>query len=207
MIVSEDKFVGRRHLAEYQSPLGKIVLAADEEALLGLWFEGQKYFLDTLKNVTIWSGTNEILWRAREWLDAYFAKERPGIFVPEAVLGAVRAQDTPGQKLERPDRVVAFLEGGLPLAPIGTPFQRQVWRLLCQIPYGETTTYKALAEKAAVILGRDHMSVRAVGGAVGHNRISLMIPCHRVVGSSGSLTGYAGGLDKKQRLLEMEELQ
>ena len=73
-----------------------------------------------------------------------------------------------------------------------------------QIPYGQTTTYGALARQLAARRGLSRMSAQAVGGAVGHNRISVMIPCHRVVGTNGSLTGYAGGLDKKIRLLELE---
>lgn len=92
----------------------------------------------------------------------------------------------------------------LPLAPAGGEFRQRVWRLLCQIPYGQTTTYGALAQKMAAQLGREHMSAQAVGGAVGHNPISIVIPCHRVVGADGSLIGYAGGVEKKRKLLEQE---
>ena len=93
--------------------------------------------------------------------------------------------------------------GALPLLrPAGTAFQRQVWDLLLQIPYGATTTYGALARRLAERRGR--VSAQAVGGAVGHNPISLLIPCHRVVGAGGSLTGYAGGVDKKLALLRLE---
>ena len=91
----------------------------------------------------------------------------------------------------------------LPLAPKGSEFQKLVWSLLAEIPYGETTTYGALAAKAEKRLGR-RTSPRAVGAAVGHNPISIIIPCHRVLGASGSLTGYAGGLDKKEWLLRHE---
>ena len=87
----------------------------------------------------------------------------------------------------------------LPLCPIGGEFRQRVWRLLCQIPYGETTTYGALARALAAQMGRPSMSSQAVGGAVGHNPISIIIPCHRVVGSGGSLTGYAGGIAAKLR--------
>ena len=93
---------------------------------------------------------------------------------------------------------------GLPLAPNGTTFQQAVWRQLLKIPYGETTTYGAIVNEIARDMKRAHMSGQAVGGAVGHNPISIIIPCHRVVGSSGSLTGYAGGLQKKIRLLALE---
>lgn len=90
------------------------------------------------------------------------------------------------------------------LAPQGSAFRQRVWKLLCEIPYGETITYGELARKVAAQMGRERMSAQAVGGAVGHNPISIIIPCHRVVGADGSLTGYAGGVDKKLKLLEIE---
>ncbi|MDV0446001.1 Methylated-DNA--protein-cysteine methyltransferase [Methanimicrococcus sp. At1] len=92
----------------------------------------------------------------------------------------------------------------LPLAPIGGEFRRAVWKILCEIPYGEYITYGDIARKVAVQMNKTSMSGQAVGGAVGHNPISIIIPCHRVVGSNGSLTGYAGGIDKKIKLLEHE---
>ena len=92
----------------------------------------------------------------------------------------------------------------LPLAPKGSEFHQKVWRLLREIPYGEVVTYGALAEKMAQLAGREHMSAQAIGGAVGHNPISIIIPCHRVVGANGSLTGYAGGVEVKLKLLKME---
>ena len=91
-----------------------------------------------------------------------------------------------------------------PLSPEGTPFQREVWALLSRIPYGQVTTYRALAQSVAQARGLPSMSAQAVGGAVGRNPISILIPCHRVVGSRGSLTGYAGGLEKKAALLSLE---
>ena len=91
-----------------------------------------------------------------------------------------------------------------PLAPSGTAFQKLVWDLLRQVPYGETCTYGELAKKAAAILGREKMSSQAVGGAVGRNPISIIIPCHRCIGSDGSLTGYAWGLERKRWLLSRE---
>lgn len=94
----------------------------------------------------------------------------------------------------------------LSLAPIGSEFRQNVWKLLCEIPYGEVTTYGELGRKLAGKLGKKSMSAQAVGGAVGHNPISIVIPCHRVVGADGSLTGYAGGIDKKIRLLETEQV-
>ena len=92
----------------------------------------------------------------------------------------------------------------LPLAPRGGEFRKAVWQVLCDIPYGEFTTYGQIAKTIAAKNGRGKMSAQAVGGAVGHNPISIIIPCHRVVGSNGSLTGYAGGIDKKIKLLELE---
>lgn len=90
-----------------------------------------------------------------------------------------------------------------PLAPAGTEFQHAVWELLRTIPYGETTTYGRIAEQIAAARG-GRMSAQAVGGAVGRNPISIIIPCHRVIGSDGSLTGYAGGLARKEFLLRLE---
>lgn len=92
----------------------------------------------------------------------------------------------------------------LPLAPAGSDFRQEVWKLLCEIPYGEVTTYGELAKKIAKKQNKPGMSAQAIGGAVGHNPISIIIPCHRVVGTNGSLTGYAGGLEKKVKLLELE---
>ena len=91
-----------------------------------------------------------------------------------------------------------------PLHMIGSSFQLSVWELLRKIPYGKTTSYGELAKCIAAKRNLPHMSAQAVGGAVGHNEISIIIPCHRVVGTNGSLTGYAGGIDKKISLLELE---
>lgn len=92
----------------------------------------------------------------------------------------------------------------LPLAPVGSEFQQSVWKILCQIPYGEVMTYGEIAQMIASKRGLKHMSAQAVGGAVGRNPISIMIPCHRVIGANGRLTGYAGGIDKKEWLLAHE---
>ena len=91
-----------------------------------------------------------------------------------------------------------------PLAPQGTAFQREVWQILLEIPYGQTVTYGEIARRLAKKRGIAAMSAQAVGGAVGHNPISLMIPCHRVLGAGGSLTGYAGGIERKKALLALE---
>ncbi len=92
----------------------------------------------------------------------------------------------------------------VPLSLNGSPFRLEVWEILRQIPYGETVTYGAIARQIAAKQGRSPFSAQAVGGAVGHNPISILIPCHRVIGSHASLTGYAGGIPKKIELLKLE---
>ena len=92
-----------------------------------------------------------------------------------------------------------------PLSMETTPFRKAVWEIMLSIPFGQTMTYGEIADKIAKQKGLTKMSAQAVGGAVGHNSISLIIPCHRVVGTNGSLTGYAGGIDKKVKLLTMEK--
>ena len=99
---------------------------------------------------------------------------------------------------ERPD------SAQLPLAPVGGDFRQGVWAVLREIPYGTVTTYGDIAKKMAARLHRKSMSSQAVGGAVGHNPLAILIPCHRVVGTNGSLTGYAGGIAAKWKLLELE---
>lgn len=93
-----------------------------------------------------------------------------------------------------------------PLHPVGTAFRQAVWQILLEIPYGQTATYGGLAARLARERGIPRMSAQAIGGAVGHNPIALIIPCHRVVGADGSLTGYAGGLGRKRKLLELEKI-
>ena len=158
--------------ATYPSPLGPLLLAAEGNALTGLWLPGQKYFAAGLGSDTVEDGDAPVLRAAADWLDAYFAEVRPEF-------------------------------SALSLAPRGSEFQRLVWSLLRDIPYGETTTYGALAAEAEKRLG-NRTSARAVGAAVGRNPISIIIPCHRVLGAKGSLTGYAGGLEKKTWLLRHE---
>lgn len=104
-----------------------------------------------------------------------------------------------------------YFKGEIPdftpkLALNDSPFRLEVWEILKKIPYGKTMTYGQIAKELANRHGRSGMSAQAVGGAVGHNPISLIIPCHRVVGSNGSLTGYAGGIDRKAALLTLEQV-
>lgn len=160
-----------QYTTTYQSPLGEILLAADDTGLTGLWFEGEKFYADSLdpeneeKDIPVFD-------EVKRWLDIYFSGREPD-FMP-------------------------------PVHMIGSDFRQCVWKLLREIPYGETITYGALAKRVAKERRLERMSAQAVGGAVGHNEISIIVPCHRVVGSDGSLTGYAGGVDKKEKLLTLE---
>ena len=156
---------------KYASPLGGILLAADEIGLTGLWFEGGKFFAGNLPTEHEEKATPTLA-AATRWLDVYFAGKAPA-FTP-------------------------------PLHPVGSPFRMAVWKLLLAIPHGQTVSYGEIARRLAARSGRAKTSARAVGGAVGRNGISLVIPCHRVVGANGSLTGYAGGIERKAALLKLE---
>lgn len=160
-----------QHISHYKSPLGNILLAADDMGLSGLWFEEQKYFAAGL-NDRCEERELPVFETAKHWLDIYFSGNEPD-FMP-------------------------------PLHLIGTEFQKEVWEMLLAIPYGKTISYGEIAKQIAGKRGIERLSAQAVGGAVGHNKISVIVPCHRAVGSDGSLTGYAGGIDKKIRLLELE---
>ena len=160
------------YTTHYQSPLGSITLASDGDALVGLWFDGQKYFADTLSEQHQERNDLPVFDETRRWLDIYFSGKAPD-FTPKL---SMRASN----------------------------FRRRVWEIMLTIPFGRTMTYGDIARQIARERGIPTMSTQAVGGEVGHNSISLIIPCHRVVGTSGSLTGYAGGIDKKLRLLQME---
>ena len=157
----------------YKSSLGEITLASDGNALTGLWFDGQKYFADSLdknnekKSLPIFDETTR-------WLDIYFSGSIPDF--------------TPKIKMKTTD------------------FRKAVWEILLTIPYGQTMTYSEIAKIIAKQKGLKTMSAQAVGGAVGHNSISLIIPCHRVIGANGSLTGYAGGVERKIKLLILEKI-
>ena len=156
----------------YESPLGGITLASDGTDLIGLWFDGQKYFGAGLTGESVQKKL-PVFRRTREWLDIYFSGKAPG-FLPA-------------------------------LSMKTTPFRKAVWEIMLTIPFGQTMSYKEIAKRMAQQKGFPKTSARAVGNAVGHNAVSLIIPCHRVVGANGSLTGYAGGLDKKVKLLTMEK--
>ena len=161
------------YIHHYDSPLGGITIASDGKAITGLWFDGQKYFADTLdkdfeeKELPVFEQTDQ-------WLNIYFSGNAPGF--------------TPSLKMKT------------------TPFRKAVWEIMLTIPFGQTMTYGMIADRIAKQKGLSRMSAQAVGGAVGHNAISLIIPCHRVVGTNGSLNGYAGGLDRKVKLLSLERV-
>lgn len=161
------------YTCHYNSPLGSITLASDGKALTGLWFEGQKYFAQTLGKENIF-GNLPVFSRAARWLDIYFSGEEPD-FTPLLSISNM------------------------------TNFRRRVCEIMLTIPYGQTMTYGEITRIIAAETGKEKMSAQAIGGAVGHNPISVIIPCHRVVGTNGSLTGYAGGIDLKIRLLELEK--
>ncbi len=163
----------------YLSPLGWITLASDGHAITGLWFDGQSHFAETLGKEHA-ERSLPVFGEASRWLDIFFNGSDPG-FTP-------------------------------PLAPKGTPFRRAVWAILLGIPRGKTVSYGEIAgmlksdpEYAVSIRqGSSKPYARAVGCAVGRNPISLIIPCHRVIGADGRLTGYAGGMERKRRLLALE---
>ncbi len=150
----------------FDSPMGAIVLAASDQGLCGLWFDGQRHQPDAAGWRT--APDHPLLHQARQQLHAYFAGSTAAFTVPLDLRG-------------------------------GTAFQRAVWQALLAIPRGETLSYGALGQG----IGKP-AAVRAVGAAVGRNPISVIVPCHRVLGADGSLTGYAGGLPRKQALLALE---
>ena len=147
-----------------RSPIGRLCLFADGDALVGLFMEGQ---LPSVTSAATARRRDPLLNEASRQLDAWFAGERTTF--------------------------------DLPLRPKGTPFQIATWTTLGEIPYGETRSYRQIAAR----LGRPE-AVRAVGAAIGRNPIAIIVPCHRVIGSSGALTGYAGGIDRKRWLLGHE---
>jgi len=152
--------------ARYDSPLGRIILAATGEQLVGVWFDGQRHQPDT----STWPVATDhpVLQLAKTQLSEYFAGQRTTFELPLAL-----------------DR--------------GTDFQQAVWRALLSVPSGATVTYSELSQR----VGKP-AAVRAVGGAVGRNPLSIVVPCHRVLGANGALTGYAGGLERKTALLHLE---
>ncbi|MCR4884562.1 MAG: methylated-DNA--[protein]-cysteine S-methyltransferase [Clostridiales bacterium] len=159
------------YIHHYSSPLGGLTLASDGEALVGLWFDGQKHFGSTL-HPHHQEKALPVFEEADRWLDTYFSGEKPD-FTP-------------------------------PLLLRGSVFRKTVWKALLTIPYGCTVTYGDIAKLISVQEGFPPTSARAVGSAVGHNPVSIIIPCHRVIGAGGRLTGYAAGIETKLHLLKTE---
>ena len=176
---------------KYHSPLGEMTMISDGKGLTALSFRGQKYDkTDEVKDTEVLSETAEEDEKTVSKINeengasAVFAKT-------EEWLDIYFSECNPG-----------FFP---PFSVKGTPFQEEVWEILKTIPYGQVTSYGEIARQIAEKRGIRHMSSQAVGGAVGRNPIAIIVPCHRVVGSDGSLTGYAGGLDKKEALLKLEK--
>ena len=161
------------YIYHYRSPLGGITLASNGDKLLGLWFDGQKYFAARMRGESE-EKTLPVFEQTEKWLDIYFSGKLPNFTPPLDMSGL-------------------------------SPFRKRVWEIMLTIPFGKTMTYGEIADRIAKQKGLSKMSAQAVGGAVGHNSISLIIPCHRVVGTNGSLTGYAGGIEKKVQLLTLEK--
>lgn len=158
-----------------QTPLGKLTLLSDGQALLGCWFENQKHFGGKYDLTEAEETNTLVLQKAQQWLTDYFAGK-----VPEVA--------------------------NIPLKLKVSPFQQQVLQTLQQLPYGQTVTYKQICHLLTDDEQRAKNLSRAVGHAVGANPFMIFIPCHRVVGSDGSLTGYAGGLARKKALLNLEQV-
>ena len=157
-----------QYIHYYESPIGQILLTADEQGLTDLMLQGEPW---TLAADHSEKATPAII-ESVQWLDIYFSGNIPD-FTP-------------------------------PLHLTGSPFQMEVWELLLKIPYGSITTYGDLAKQIAQQRGISRMSAQAVGGAVGSNPVSIIVPCHRIVGTNGNLTGFASGLDNKIALLKQE---
>lgn len=170
---------------------GNITVAIDNNVnIAGLWFQGQKYFPDIPQNAC--------------WIEHLSRKERIEFAGNndnlQVIISLIENFDLQMNEYIEGKRTVFEL----PLAPKGSSFRQIVWKELLKIPSGTTVTYGKLGNKVAGLLGKKNMSAQAIGGAVGHNPISLIIPCHRVIGAKGQLTGYASGVDKKAALLKHE---
>lgn len=165
--------VGIYYYYIYNSPVGKLTIASNEKNVVGLWLDGQKYYMEVLEDKEYQEKETKVIKLAEKWLDKYFNNEKPEI-------------------------------DELPIEFIGSDFRKQIWKILSKIPYGKVITYGDIAKQIAKRKGIRTMSAQAVGGAIAHNPISVIVPCHRVVGANGSLTGYSGGVKVKIKLLEFE---
>lgn len=166
----------------YKSLLGDILIVFDEEAMFGLYLYSQKEFAEKLRDSDVVLINDEVLSSSKE--------DHKILKLTETWLDKYLSGEDP-----------SFIP---PIKVYGSKFRKDVWDILLKIPYGETRTYKEVGEALLASGKYERVSNQAVGGAVGHNPISLIIPCHRVIGSDGSLRGYAGGVDAKRKLLELE---
>ncbi|MGI6019911.1 MAG: methylated-DNA--[protein]-cysteine S-methyltransferase [Lachnospiraceae bacterium] len=174
-----------KYTTDYESPLGNILIASDGEGLCGLWFENQRFYGEGL-------GKHEHIDLSLVYPD--YVEMLTGVF---ASFRETMTWLNMYFRGEEPDFTPK-------LSVSGTEFQKEVWDILLTIPYGKTMTYGQIAELIAEKHGIKKMSAQAVGNAVGHNSISIIIPCHRVIGAGGNLTGYGGGINRKISLLEIE---
>ncbi len=159
----------------YNSPIGQITVASDGKHIVGLWFIGQKYYMEPYLNCTFQSNNDlEVFKKVKEWLDAYFRGENPSM-------------------------------SGIGVKLFGSDFRIRVWDLLKEIPYGKTITYGELSKTYCERYKVSYMSSQAIGGAIAHNPVCILIPCHRVVGAGKKLTGYAAGIRTKEKLLNLED--
>ncbi len=156
----------------YNSPLGKIIIVADNASVYGVYFDSQKHLPENLEDYEINDNILAIK-EVKNWLDEYFEGKNPSV-------------------------------KNLSIKLIGSEFKLLVWSVLKTIPYGKTLTYGEIAQMLSKKMNKEKMSARAVGSAVGHNPISIIIPCHRVLGKNNKITGYAGGINKKIELLKLE---
>lgn len=177
-----------RYVKFYESPVGRLAIITDGEALKALLTEKEIKEKGILQEEEGAEGKRVFALTSR-WLDRYFAGKNPEGPRPDASRNAYML-DSEGEELV--------------LRPEGSCFRHEVWEILCGIPRGKTITYGEIAKKIAGKRGIPRMSAQAVGGAVGHNPISIIIPCHRVMGEKGNLTGYGGGISVKMKLLELE---
>lgn len=183
--------------SHYKSPLGNITIASDGDFLIGLWFEGQQHFADALAD-------NSRAQAGRTAGQQYFTGDLNATsheLARRAEL-PVFAETKRWLDIYFSGKEPSFTP---PLHMRTTPFRKEVWEIMLSIPYGQTMTYGDIAAILAKKRGLSHISAQAVGGAVGHNAISLIIPCHRVIGANGHLTGYAAGLARKAWLLDFEK--
>lgn len=162
------------YFSYYNSPIGKILLASRNGMLIQLSIEGQRYYEINNSSEFKEKDDEEILLKTKKWLDRYFKGDIPNINELKLDFSSYSS------------------------------FRQEVWKLLLDIPYGKTVTYSEIAKKVAYVRGKEKMSAQAIGGAIGHNPISIIVPCHRVIGKNGNLVGYSGGIDMKIKLLKHE---